>query len=75
MAMLTEDDGTVNKKTAGYLVLVTALGMSFGLIGNEIKNVKDWAELFSPGFVGTTFIHMGTVIGAYVGGRITPSRD
>lgn len=71
---MMDDNGNLSKKAAGYIVLVAALGMSLGLIGQEIKNIPSWAQLFTPQFVGTTFIHLGTVLGAYVAGRFTPTK-
>jgi hypothetical protein len=64
----------VSKKTAGYAVLITMLGMALVTMGQEIKGVTTWGELLTPQFVGTALMHLGTVVGAYVGGRFTPNK-
>lgn len=61
------------KSSISYIILVGIMGMTLGLIGNEIKSIPSWSDLFSPSFVGTTFIHIGTVIGAYLTGKFTPA--
>lgn len=69
-----DERGAVNKKAAGYVVLLAALGMTLGLIGQEVKGITTWTDLLTPAFVGTTLVHLGTVIGAYVAGRFTPTK-
>lgn len=59
----------------GTLVFVAALGAALGLIGNEISALQSWDPVYQPAFIGKTLIHIGTVVGAYVGGRLIPTGD
>lgn len=68
------ENGDLNKKTAGYVVLVACLGMLFVAMGPEIQELKSWNEALTPGFIGTIVGHAGAVLGAYVGGRMTPTK-
>lgn len=57
----------------GYIVLVAALGVMATLVGNEVVNFHSWREALAPAFVGKALIHLGTVIGAFIGGKLIPT--
>lgn len=61
-------------KQTGYFVFIAAIGVMAGLLGNEVAQFSSWSEGFTPRFVGTALIHLGTVVGAFVGGRLIPTR-
>jgi hypothetical protein len=56
-------------RNQGWMILVVAMGAMFGLIGAEIVNLQTMAEMYTPAFIGKSLIHLGTVIGAYFGGK------
>lgn len=58
----------------GWAVLIAALGMTLGLLGNEISGLQSWDQTMTPAFVGKAFIHLSVVAGAWVGGKLMPSR-
>ena len=58
----------------GWMVGIGALGMMFGLIGQEVAELPSWADALSPSFVGDMFLHASVVIAAFVGGRLIPTR-
>lgn len=58
--------------TAGWTVFVGAIGMMFGMLAIDIASLKEWTQMQTPLFVGTTLGHMAAVIGAFVGGKIIP---
>ena len=62
----------MTQQTAGWIVLAAALGMMATLIGTEIAALPDWQPVVTPGFVGKAAIHLGTVIGAFVAGKLLP---
>lgn len=62
-----------NRSTVGVITLVAAAGMFFGLIGLEMSSMQDWVFVTTPKFIGTTLIHAGSVIGAYVAGQLIPT--
>lgn len=59
--------------TTGNVIFIAALGMTLGLLGSEVQGLSGWAEAASTAFVGKAFVHLSTVIGAYVGGRLIPT--
>ena len=68
-------DGMTRSQTSG-VVLIAAMGMMASLMAVEIMEIVSWSELATPKFVGTLLMHFGTVIGAYVAGRLIPeNRD
>lgn len=70
--MLT-DDGKLTRKATGYLVLIAAFGMLCVSSSSDIKQLTSWAAATTPAFVGTLIGHVGAVITAYLGGRMTPT--
>ena len=56
----------------GSVVFIAALGMMSTLMSVEIHELVSWNQMFTPAFMGTLLAHFGTVIGAYVAGRLTP---
>lgn len=46
----------------GWMVGVAAMGMMFGLMGNEVSELATWGEVFTPGFVGRMCLHASVVI-------------
>jgi hypothetical protein len=63
----------MTKTTTGNIIFIAALGAVLGLLGNEVKELQDWGQSVTPSFIGTALMHLGTVIGAYVGGRLIPT--
>lgn len=62
----------MNRYTMGWTIFVTMFGMMCISLGNDIKELKDANELYTVSFVGSALVHLGTVIGAFVGGKIMP---
>lgn len=59
----------------GWLLFIAAMGMMFTLESVEIANLQAWSDMFAPGFMGKAFAHIGTVIAAFIGGKLLPSSD
>ena len=57
----------------GWMVGLGALGMMFGLIGNEVGELSAWSEVLAPGFIGKMLLHASVVIAAFVGGKLIPT--
>lgn len=66
----------MTKTTTGWVILVAAVGMMFGLLSVDLITLKQWSDATTPLFVGTTIGHIAAVIAAFVGGKIIPeTRD
>ena len=64
---MTESSGT------GWLTFLAALGVMSGLMVEDIKALKDWSEMFTPAFFGSFLGHFGSVILAFLGGKVMPT--
>lgn len=62
----------MTSRTSGWFVFLAAVGMMAGLIGAEVVEFEDWTQATEPRFVGTAFVHLGTVVAAFVAGRLVP---
>ena len=64
---------TASTKTAtGWVLLLGSMGMMFGLVSVDLMTLKDWSQMQTPIFLGTTLGHLAVVITAFVGGKIIP---
>ena len=61
-----------NKTTAGWLLLVAAVGMMLSLLSVDIITLKEWSMATTPTFVGTAIGHVAAVIAAFIGGKLIP---
>ena len=63
----------MNNTSKGWIVFIAAMGMMLTLNSVEIANLSTWHEVASPTFVGKMFAHVGTVIAAFIGGKLIPT--
>ncbi len=61
-----------NQTTIGWVIFVGAVGMMCGMLAVDIASLKEWSQLQTPVFVGTTLGHIAAVVSAFVGGKIIP---
>lgn len=59
--------------TTGWAIAIAALGMMAAAIGSEVSGLESWAEASTPAFMGKALVHLGAVIGAFVGGKMIPT--
>lgn len=59
----------------GYLVFLGALGMLFTLLSVEVSELMTWGEVVTPKFVAALMAHVGTVVAAFLGGRLIPTGE
>lgn len=59
----------------GWIIFVAALGMMATLLSADIRALKSWNEVFQPGFIADALAHFGTVIAAFVAGKIIPVKE
>lgn len=65
-----------NQTTTGWIIFAGAIGMMCGMLAIDVASLKEWSQLQTPLFVGTTLGHVAAVISAFVGGKIIPeARD
>lgn len=60
-------------KVTGWLVGLAAIGVMLTHSAAEVMKLSDWSGMFTPSFVGSQLLHLGTVIGAFVGGKLIPT--
>lgn len=66
----------MTKTTGGWIVFIAALGMMAGMLAVDIASLKEWSQMNTPVFVGTTVGHIAATIGAFIGGKLIPeARD
>lgn len=69
MATMSNESAT----TAGWIVFASAIAMMCGMLAIDVAALKEWSQLQTPLFVGTTLGHVAAVIGSFVGGKLIPS--
>lgn len=57
----------------GWLIFIAAIGMTLTLLSVEVTNLEAWESATSPVFIGKAMAHVGTVIGAFIAGKLVPS--
>lgn len=62
----------MNKTSLGWIVFIGCIGMMASLMAVDIGTLKDWHEVTRPAFIGGQLGHLGTVIAAFVAGKIMP---
>ncbi len=62
-----------NATTAGWIVFVASIGTMFGMLAVDIASLKEWSEMTTPTFVGTSLGHVAAVIASFVGGKLIPN--
>ena len=66
--------GSGGSNTTGWMIFIAAMGMTLGLLGSEFAALSTFTDALTPAFVGKAFVHISTVIGAFMAGKIiTPS--
>ena len=55
----------------GTIIFIAAFGMMCSLVAVDLADLNSWYEATNIKFVGGLIGHLGTVIAAYVGGRLT----
>lgn len=64
----------MNAHTKGWLGFLAALGMMAGLLAPEVGALESWSAAFSLAFAGKALAHFGVVTGAFVAGKLIPTR-
>ena len=59
----------------GWFLFIAAMGMMFTLGSVEVASLHSWNEATTPIFFGKFLAHIGTVIAAFIGGKLIPSSD
>lgn len=63
----------MNASAIGWTLLGVAMASALGLLGTEIAALSSWSEATTPAFVGKSFVHLGTVMAAFWGGKQMPT--
>lgn len=69
--MLTQDQKDTGK---GWIIFLSALGMMITLVSIDLKELSTLEEVATTKFIANVGLHLGTVIGAFVGGRLIPTK-
>jgi len=62
----------MNQTTGGWVVFIVALGMMSGLMANDVGKLTSWNGAFQPSFIVIVMSHFGSVVVAFVGGKMIP---
>lgn len=66
----------MNATTSGWVIFIVALGMMSGLLANDVAKLTNWNQAFAPAFVAVIMAHFGSVVVAFIGGKLIPeTRD
>lgn len=66
----------MNQTSTGWILFIAAMGMMASLMSFDVATLKSWHDAFAPSFIALMLAHIGTVITAFVGGKlIPPDRD
>ena len=57
----------------GWFLFLAAFGMMLTLEAVEISKLQAWSDATTPAFVGIAAAHIGTVIAAFIGGKLIPT--
>lgn len=63
----------MNKTTGGWIVFIAALAMMCGLLSADVAKLTMWGDAVKPTFVAVVMAHFGTVVLAFVGGKLIPT--
>lgn len=63
----------MNRVSGGWLLFIAALGMMCTLLAVDISNFDTWKDGITPAFIGSSLGHIGTVIAAFIGGKLIPT--
>lgn len=63
----------MNQTTSGWVIFIVALGMMSGLLANDVAKLTIWGDAVKPAFVAIVMAHFGTVVVAFIGGKLIPS--
>lgn len=63
----------MNQTTSGWVIFIVALGMMCGLMANDVAKLTIWGDAVKPAFVAIVMAHFGTVVVAFIGGKLIPS--
>lgn len=58
----------------GWSLFAAAVGVILVQLGNEVTKLPSWHAATSPVFIGSALAHVGTVIGAFLGGKMIPTK-
>lgn len=59
----------------GWLLFLGALGMMFSLLAMDVSELQSFNDVWTPKFIASMMAHLGTVIAAFIGGKLIPTED
>lgn len=62
----------MNQTTIGWTLFVAAIGMICSLLAVDVSKLSNWDNVWKPEFIGLVMAHLGTVITAFIGGKLIP---
>lgn len=60
-------------KVTGWIIGIAAMGMMCTLLAGDISSLNSWSDVMYPSFVAGVLTHIGTVVGAFIGGNLIPN--
>lgn len=62
----------MNKTTSGWVLFIVALGMMSSLMAADVGKLTSWNGASTPAFISIVMAHFGTVVVAFVAGKLIP---
>lgn len=56
--------------TAHWAMLIACIALALNAIGMDISELMGWEAVKTPTFIGSLISHVGSILGAYVSGRL-----
>lgn len=63
----------MNNASIGWVIFIGCIGMMASLMAVDIGTLPSWHDATRPAFVGGQMGHLGTVIAAFIAGKIIPA--
>lgn len=63
----------MNNKNMGWIIAIAAMGMMCTLLAGDIGSLTKWSDATYPAFMAGVLTHIGTVVGAFIGGNLIPN--
>ena len=62
----------MDKNTTGWILFIAAIGTMCGLMSGDVARLSNWDQAETPAFISSLLAHLGSVIMAFVGGKLIP---
>lgn len=62
----------MNNTSRGWMLFIGSMGAMCTLLAFDLRQFKTWNQALQPESLGLILLHIGTLLGAFAGGKIIP---